>query len=129
MKDFVMTTHEGPYLRHRLYADQAHLFEQDKKVLVFAPKLEIYQKESAADLLVRAEGDEGLIWLDTKDVMFRENVRYRVIPKKYHLTTSRLYYWYQRGETEVPEGTGYVLTTTSGTVEGSGMISREDLTQ
>lgn len=129
MTKFVMTSHEGVSLRYRLEAEEAYILKENEKVKVIKPNLDIFEKGPGAKLLVQAEGEKGEIRLDTKDVLLEENVHYRVIAKQHHLTTSKLYYWYQRGETEVPPGTGYVLETPSGRAQGLSMIAKEDLTK
>ncbi|MBI4668387.1 MAG: LPS export ABC transporter periplasmic protein LptC [Elusimicrobia bacterium] len=129
MTDFEMASYDGARLAFELKASIADLVTRDNRALVKMPRLKIYKKDSPGSLLVQAGGDRGEIRLDTKDVVLEDNVKYDVIPKNYRLTTAKLLYWAQRGETEVPVGTGYVLKTPDGLAEGSGMIAREDLTK
>ncbi len=129
MTEFRLARYEDNELSYTLKAGRADLMESEGQALINRPVLEIYKKGSRGRLLARAHSRRGSVRFDSKDVVLEDHVFYDVIEKRYHLQTSKLIYWAQRHEAEVPVETGYVLQTPQGRVEGSGMISREDLTK
>ncbi|MBI4370627.1 MAG: LPS export ABC transporter periplasmic protein LptC [Elusimicrobia bacterium] len=129
MTNFSMASYEGEEMSYVLNARQADIRRKEDRVFVTQPQLKIYKKGARGRLLAVASGRKGHLTMDSKDITFEDNVEYRVVAKNWKLTTSKLIYWAGRHETEVPIGTGYTLTTSSGIVEGSGMISKEDLTK
>lgn len=134
MSAFIFENHKGPHLTYRLQAQQATLLEAENRVLVAAPFLTVHETrqiaaQKAGKIKIRAQGKQGAIDLKTKDVFFEGDVIYEVLPRSSKLTTTKLFYWAGREMTEVPEGTGYVLRTPDGVVEGSGLLAKEDLTQ
>lgn len=139
MTGFVLKHYEGPQLAYILRASQADIYEQENISKLTAPELVIFEEGkkdlpraqrvevSSGPIKIEAVGERGEINLSTKDVILEGNVVYQVKSTGYILKTQKLLYWSARRETEVPVGTGYTLQTPTGIIEGSGMISKEDL--
>jgi len=131
IKDFVLDHYDRVERVYTLKAREAQIDNKNKKSDVTKPVLSIYAKgaRGATVVSVDARSKQGNINLDTKDIILEQDVIYRVIASKTVLYTSKLIYWSKRREIEVPEGTGYHMQTPNGEVEGSGMVSKEDLTR
>lgn len=128
MKDFLLEHYEGAQKIYSLEAKEAIVKQEEDKVYIAAPKLGIYRAGSD-NLSVEASSGKGLVLIKNEDLVLEDNVVYKVIPRNAVLTTQRLIYWAKRRETEVPEGVGYVLKSPDGVIEGSGMVSNEELTK
>ncbi|MEK6544132.1 MAG: LPS export ABC transporter periplasmic protein LptC [Elusimicrobiota bacterium] len=129
MQDFIFENHKGGDVVYVLKAVKV-VFKQDQdSAQVDEPRLLVMRPNAsgAAKERIRARGRSGTIDFKTKDIELRGDVVYESLERSSVLTTQRLIYWSARKETEVPEGTGYVLTSPTGKVEGSSLISKEDL--
>ncbi|MBI2070202.1 MAG: LPS export ABC transporter periplasmic protein LptC [Elusimicrobia bacterium] len=129
MMEFKMANYEGARLAYSLEGRRADLLERQETALIDAPLLKIYQQETQGKLLAEARGASGTLDLATKNIVLEGSVVYHVIPREQRLNTSKLIYRTAEHEMEVPEGTGYTLRTPQGTVDGSGLVAKEDLTQ
>lgn len=128
VNDFTLDHDEKLQRVYTLRAREAQIHNEERKAFVSSPFLVLYVR-GKQDINVEAQSQKGVVHIDTKDVILEGDVIYKVIPQKTTLTTQKLIYWAKRQETEVPEAIGYKLQTLTGLVEGSGMISKEDLTR